>query len=176
MIIRTIAPVLVAGSLLIGGCTQPGQSAVERGKYLVTVMDCNGCHTPFKNGEPDMTRMLSGHPEEVKITAPPNLPADGLWAMAANQTNTAWAGPWGVSFTVNLTPDESTGIGSWSEDTFVKAIRTGRHMGVSREILPPMPWRMQARMTDTDLKAIYAYLKTVPPIRNRVPDPVEPEK
>ncbi|HSD27027.1 MAG TPA: hypothetical protein VLL75_06955 [Vicinamibacteria bacterium] len=87
---------------------------------------------------------------------------------------TAWAGPWGVSYAANLTPDENTGIGSWSEDTFVGALRTGRHMGVSRPILPPMPWEAFRNLTDEDLRSIYAYLKTVPPVRNRVPEPLPP--
>ena len=75
---------------------------------------------------------------------------------------------------MNLTPDENTGIGSWSEETFVKTLRTGRHMGVSRPILPPMPWEVYRNMTDDDLKAVYAYLRTVPAIHNRVPQPVPP--
>ena len=162
---------LLLTSLALSAC---GQSPAERGKYLVTVMDCNGCHTPLKNGEPDMTRMLSGHPQDIKITAPPKLPADNLWATAINQTNTAWSGPWGISFTPNLTPDKNTGLGIWTEEMFVNAIRKGKHMGTSREILPPMPWRMQANLTDTDLKAIYAYLRTVPAISNHVPDPIAP--
>jgi len=150
----------------------PVQSPVERGKYLVTVMDCNGCHTPFKNGEPDLARMLSGHPEDVKVTAGPTLPAG--WAVSINETNTAWSGPWGISFTANLTPDVNTGMGIWTEDIFLNAIRKGKHMSVSRDILPPMPWQMQANLTDEDLKAIFAYLRTVPAISNRVPEPIPP--
>ena len=148
------------------------QDPVARGKYLVTIMDCNGCHTPFKNGEPDMTRILSGHPENMKITAPAKLPPG--WGLAVNETNTAWSGLWGVSFTANLTSDPNTGIGTWTEEEFIRAIRDGKHMGTSREILPPMPWRMQANMTDEDLKAMFAYLRTVPPITNHVPDPMPP--
>ena len=94
--------------------------------------------------------------------------AVGTWDL------TAWSGPWGISYAINLTPDESTGIGSWSEDTFVKALRTGKHMGVSRPILPPMPWQDFRQMTDADLKSLYAYLRTVPPVTNRVPDPRPP--
>ena len=94
----------------------PAQSQVERGRYLVTVQDCNGCHTPFTaKGEPDMTRMLSGHPQNVQVAASPSLPLQGGWIVAINETNTAWAGPWGVSFTSNLTPNRATGIGAWNE-------------------------------------------------------------
>ena len=121
------------------------QSPVERGKYLVTIMDCHGCHTPFKNGQPDMTRMLSGHPQDMKISAGPPTPAG--WGMVVAETNTAWSGPWGVSFTTNLTPDKATGIGSWTEDMFVKVIRTGKHLGTGRPLMPPMPWRMMPGCT-----------------------------
>ena len=149
------------------------QSQVERGKYLVLIQDCNGCHTPFKNGEPDLTRMLMGHPATEKVT-PPALPAG--WDVAISSTNTAWMGPWGVSFTTNLTSDRATGIGNWTETMFVNAIRTGKHLGAGRAILPPMPWKMYSNATEDDLKAIFAYLKTVPAISNKVPDPLPPAR
>ena len=151
-------------------------SPVERGRYLVTIASCNDCHTPFKMGangpEPDMERMLSGHPESLKVTAAPKIP-DG-WGMVGAMTNTAWAGPWGVSFTANLTPDQNTGLGIWTEEMFIKTMRTGRHMGASREILPPMPWYNYGKMNDEDLKAVYAYLRSIPPVHNRVPEPLPP--
>ena len=112
--------------------------------------------------------MLSGHPESIKITKSPEL--DGPWMAAASNTMTAWSGPWGISFAANLTPDQNTGLGIWTEDMFVKALRTGRHMGVSREILPPMPWTAFRNMTDEDLKSIYAYLRSLKPVVNHVPD------
>jgi len=147
-------------------------SPVERGKYLVNAMGCNDCHTPAKMGpngpEPDMNRMLSGHPENMKVTSPAKLP-DGIMA-GVDPTFTAWYGPWGVSFTANLTPDQNTGLGIWTEEMFVKAIRTGKHMGESREILPPMPWQALRTASDEDLKSIYAYLRTITPIVNHVPD------
>jgi hypothetical protein len=73
---------------------------------------------------------------------------------------------------VNLTPDENTGLGIWTEEMFVRAMRTGRHMGASRPILPPMPWQSLAGLEDADLQAIYAYLRSLPPIKNRVPEAV----
>jgi hypothetical protein len=152
---------------------------IERGNYLVRTSGCNDCHTPLKMGpngpEPDMSRMLSGHPENVKITAPAPSPR-GEWenGMVGAATATAYSGPWGVSFTANLTPDRNTGLGIWTEEMFVQAIRTGRHYGVSRPILPPMPWSVYRNMTDDDLKAIYAYLRTIPPVINHVPDPLPP--
>ena len=89
-------------------------------------------------------------------------------------TNTAWAGPWGVSFTANLTPDNETGLGLWTVNDFKQTIRTGRHMGRGREVLPPMPIPVYNNFSDADLESIYAYLRTIPPIKNRVPDPVPP--
>jgi mono/diheme cytochrome c family protein len=155
----------------------PQMSQVERGSHLVKVGLCNDCHTPWKMGpngpEQDMDRMLSGHPEDVKVTRP-KLPAD--WPIATNPTFTAWTGPWGISYTANLTSDQLTGLGVWTEENFMRAMREGKHMGTSRPILPPMPWQWIGQHTDEDLKAIFAYLKTVTPITNHVPDPliVEP--
>ena len=148
-----------------------------RGQYLMSTSACMDCHTPWKLGdkgpEPDTTRLYSGHPEQLKMPPAPTLP-EGPWVMTAGATNTAWAGPWGVSFTANLTPDIETGLGRWSEADFIRTIRTGRHMGRGREVLPPMPIAVYNHFTDRDLKAIYAYLRTIPPIRNKVPDPVPP--
>jgi hypothetical protein len=145
---------------------------VERGQYLVSIMGCNDCHTPLKMGpkgpEPDMTRFLSGHPEQMGPL--PAAKPQGPWLWSGAGTNTAFAGPWGVSYTANLTPDQNTGLGIWTEEMFVKAIRTGRHMGTAREIMPPMPWPAFRNASDEDLKSIYAYLRTLKPITNHVPD------
>lgn len=174
--------------LAIIGCQQPKspeqtpppavekkQDPIKHGEYLVKATACHDCHTPMKMGpkgpEPDMTRMLSGHPESLVMPKPPEL-GQGPWLWAGAATNTAYAGPWGISYAINLTPDQNTGIGIWTEDMFVKAIRTGKHFGTSRPILPPMPWPSYSNMTDEDLKAIFAYLKSIPPISNKVPDAV----
>jgi hypothetical protein len=150
---------------------------VQRGKYLVSAMGCGGCHTPKTMGpagpRSDESRFLAGHPEGAALGPPPRLDP-GPWVAVSSWDTTAWAGPWGVSYSANLTPDENTGLGSWSEDTFVGSLRTGRHMGVSRPILPPMPWGAFRNLTDDDLRAIYAYLTTVPPVHNRVPEPLPP--
>ena len=151
------------------------QQRVERGKYLVMAIGCNDCHTPLKMGpkgpEPDMTRFLSGHPEQLQMPPAPKL-AEGPWLWSGAATNTAFAGPWGVSYAANLTPERLTGLGIWSEDTFVKAIRTGRHFGVARPILPPMPWQAFRNLSDDDLRSMYAFLRTIKPIKNQVPDAV----
>jgi len=184
--------VLIVLGTLAAGCNARDASAatserssvgpkaqVERGAYLVTIGGCNDCHTPWKMGangpEPDMARMLSGHPESYRITAPAAA-VNGEWQNAAvmSATSTAFSGPWGVSFTANLTPDRNTGIGIWTEDMFIKTIRTGRHWGVSRPILPPMPWFNYRQMSDEDLKAVFAYLRSIPPVVNHVPEPIPP--
>jgi mono/diheme cytochrome c family protein len=153
------------------------EEAVRRGKYLVTIGGCNDCHTPWKVGpagpEPDMTRMLSGHPEQLAMPPAPKLPP-GAWVSAVAGSMTAWSGPWGVSFTANLTPDPESGLGKWTEKDVIETIRTGRHLGRGRQILPPMPWFNYAEMTDDDLGAVFAYLKSIPPVRNRVPAPIPP--
>ncbi len=156
--------------------TAPDAAKIERGKYLVTIGGCNDCHTPLKMGpkgpEPDMSRMLSGHPEQFVITQP--AAGSPEWMVASAATGTAYSGPWGVSFTANLTPDQNTGLGIWTEEMFIKALRTGRHMGASREILPPMPWSNYGQMSDEDIMSVYAYLRSVPAVHNRVPDPLPP--
>jgi mono/diheme cytochrome c family protein len=153
------------------------EDKLARGKYLVTVAGCNDCHTPWKVGpagpEPDMSRMLSGHPESFVISAPAQMSGEP-WLMAAAPTNTAWSGPWGVSFTANLTPDAETGLGKWTQATFTQTIRTGRHMGRGRKILPPMPIQMYKNFTDEDLAAIFTYVQSIPPVKNRVPEPLPP--
>jgi Cytochrome c len=158
----------------------PQQTQIERGKHLVDTSGCHDCHTPKRLGprgpEPDMDRALSGHPENVKVSAPYAPAASSLWIAAATSDFTAWSGPWGVSFAANLTPDTNTGLrsGVWTEDLFIKAIRSGKHMGTSRDILPPMPWPAYGLMTDDELRAIWEYLGTIRPTLNHVPDPIPP--
>jgi len=152
------------------------RAMIARGEHLVLSSGCNDCHTPLKMGkngpEPDMTRMLSGHPEAMKLPPPPA--ATMPWLVAAAVTNTAWAGPWGVSFTANLTPDLETGLGGWSEAEFAQAIKSGRHRGRGRPVLPPMPIPAYRNFTDDELAAIFAYLGSVPALKNRVPEPLPP--
>lgn len=147
---------------------------VERGEYLVLASGCHDCHTPHLAGpeglEPDMSRALSGHPADQQLPAPPSL--SGPWMAAVTGTFTAWAGPWGVSYTQNITPDPETGIGNYTEEQFVMTIREGKKQGRGRALLPPMPWPAIRNFSDEDLRAIYAYLRTVKPIKNKVPDPV----
>jgi mono/diheme cytochrome c family protein len=159
--------------------SQPAQAPAERGKYVVTVGGCNDCHTPktmtAAGPVPDEKLLLSGHPAGEKLPAiPKGVIAPDQWGALTNNNLTAWAGPWGVSFTRNLTPDTATGLGSWTESMFIKTLRDGKHQGEGRPLLPPMPWQMYAQMTDDDLKAVFAYLRSIPAINNPVPEPIAP--
>ncbi len=126
---------------------------VARGDYLATTMGCKDCHTPgYFYGASDRTRELSG-------------------------SELGWSGPWGTSYPSNLTPDIQTGLGSWSDADIVRAIRTG--IRPDRTVLrPPMPWPNFAVLTDDDVNAIVAYLRTLKPIRHQelpaLPPSVEP--
>lgn len=176
---RSVKKPAVVGLILfsVGGSSavlaaSSNADAVSRGAYLVNSFGCADCHTSMKMGpkgpEPDQSRVLSGHPEQLKLSPPPK--ADESWAWFGSATNTAYAGPWGISYAANITSDKETGLGAWKEDDFVKAIKTGKHAGVGRPIMPPMPWLAMSHMTEDDLRAIFQYLQTVPPVRNCAPD------
>jgi hypothetical protein len=162
--------------------SKKGEDLVKRGGYLVLVGGCNDCHSP-KIMTPqgpvlDTTKLLSGHPAGSPL--PPldaNAGKPGHWYYAAPDL-TAWVGPWGISYTYNLTPDSTTGLGTWTADMFIKTMRTGKHMGLDngRPILPPMPWQEIGRMADDDLKAIFAYLQTLPAVKNTIQAPTPPNQ
>jgi len=147
-----------------------------RGKYLVDIMGCHDCHTPMKMGpkgpEWDLDRALSGHPESMPMPPGPALQMPWLGAMGA--TMTAWSGPWGTSFTKNLTPDKETGLGDWTVEEFIATMKTGKERGKGRPVLPPMPVQNLAQLTDEDIRAVFAYLQSLKPIKNRNPQPIEP--
>ena len=125
--------------------TKPTSEKLRRGEYLVTIMDCTGCHTPgVFFGKPDMQRPLAG--SEVGFLLP------GL----------------GTFFPPNLTPDKETGLGSWSEADIAKAVRQGIRPD-GRTLAPIMPYKNYGRLTDADASALAAYLKTLKPVVNRVP-------
>lgn len=147
---------------------------VARGEYLVNVIGCDHCHTPKKmtpqGPVPDLERRLMGYSSEDPFpTFDKNETAPGKWVLF-NGDGTAAAGPWGISYSGNLTPDES-GIGSWTFDHFRRSIKEGKYKGLenARPVMPPMPWEYYRNMTDEDLLAIFTYLKTIRPIKNVVP-------
>jgi mono/diheme cytochrome c family protein len=155
------------------------KAEIQRGEYLVNVGGCNDCHSPKiftpKGPLPDPNRLLSGYPSGTKLPEiPTGVIGPNQWGALTTNDGTAWVGPWGVSFSVNLTPDAETGLGGWTEEIFIKAIRTGKHVGAGRDILPPMPWYALAKLNDADLKAMFAYLRTLKPVKNAVPPPIPP--
>lgn len=157
----------------------PSTEQIKQGAYLVNAGGCNDCHSPkiftAKGPIPDTTRLLSGASQDSKVPAiPAGILGPDKWGGLCNNDMTIWAGPWGVSFAANITPDNLTGIGAWTEDAFIAAMRTGKHLGAGREILPPMPWFNLALLHDSDLKAMFAYLKSLKPIGNQVPEPIPP--
>jgi len=160
------------------GVAAEGDAVAEHGAYLVRIGGCNDCHTPLKMGPqgpaPDMDRLLAGHPAEMPLEPLPKLDPASPWNGAIFATATAFAGPWGVSVARNLTPDDETGLGLWSEEQFVRAMRTGQHQGVEggRPILPPMPWPAVAAMTDEDLHAVWSYLRSIPAVANAAPQSI----
>lgn len=195
---QMIAIGFAVGAVLLSQCGQetPGQtnssanaaqtqytggfeSQVKWGEHLVTVSACHDCHTPkiiTADGLMllDSSRLLSGHPADMPG---PDVDRAAMERKGLTVTDllTAWAGPWGVSYAANLTSDD-TGTGAWSEAQFMTAIRKGKFKGLegSRQLLPPMPWEVYRYMTDDELKAIFAYLKTTKPVRNVVPAPQPP--
>ena len=158
--------------------TQP--EMVQRGKFLVTVGGCDDCHTPKNFGpngpELDISRRLSGHPIGTPVP-PVDTSLIHQWAYMSHDLTMA-VGPWGITFSANLTPDNETGIGTWQPEMFVNAMKTGKHLGVAegRPILPPMPWQNLSNLSDEDLTAMFLFLKSLPPVKNKVPDPLPPNK
>lgn len=151
----------------------------EWGNHLVVICGCNDCHTPKlmspQGPVEDTSLLLSGHPAQGAV--PVLMPEQVGKGMAATYDLTAWHGPWGTSYAANLTPD-STGLGSWSEEQFMTCLKQGLFKGLpgSRPIMPPMPIADFKHMTDNEMKAVFAYLKTIKPIHNVVPDYQPPSK
>ena len=157
--------------------TVSNDSLVKRGYYLVTTMGCNDCHSPKiftdHGPAPDTNLLLSGYPAAMPVAFIDTIALKN-WVLF-NGMNTMAAGPWGVTFSANLTSD-STGIGSWTEEQFAKALRQGKSKGLegNRMLLPPMPWPNYIHLADADLKAMFAYLKSTKPVKNNVPAPIPP--
>ena len=131
---------------------------VERGEYLVELLGCGSCHTDGAlEGVPDFDRALAGSGIGIAFSNP-----------MGNQRP-------GIVFPPNLTPDEKTGLGSWSDQQIADALRLGAGRHTGRRIVI-MPWQGYNKMTDEDVTAIVAYLRTIKPVRHKVPDEVLPGK
>ena len=168
--------VIVLGAVAVAqmatGSSGSSLAETAEGERLVHNMDCDVCHTPkvmtAAGPRPDTSRRLSGHPLDDEVPPfPAGVLGEGGWGGLFNHHLTAWAGPWGVSYGSNLTPDEETGIGAWSEETFIESMRTGTHIGELRPFLPPMP--TYDRLTDGELRAIFNFLRSIEPVSNEVP-------
>ena len=164
---------------------QPDESSIKildsvsRGRYLVTIMGCNDCHTPKimtpKGPALDEKRLLSGYDNSRPFAGYDKATATSGAFAVMNGENTAYAGPWGISYASNLTSDAS-GIGNWSIDHFKLAMKSGKYKGLesSRDLLPPMPWQNYTNISDEDIECIFAFLKSTTPVENIVPAPVPP--
>ncbi|HEY6572924.1 MAG TPA: cytochrome c [Candidatus Eisenbacteria bacterium] len=155
---RAAAAAAIVAAMAAIGCAKPPattkaemtpEEKIARGRQISYTSACHDCHTPGGlYGAPDTTRMLSG-------------------------SELGWEGPWGVSFPRNLTPDMETGIGSWSEQDIVTAIRTGIRPDKS-PLMPPMPWPMYSHLSDEDAFALAAFLKSIPAVSHKAPDHIMP--
>ncbi len=177
------APPFRLGPVVAGTAPPPSAytaAQIERGRHLVEFGSCHDCHTPMAFSPelgmpvPDMSRSLSGHPEGAPDPAGTLGPHD---AGVIGPTSTSFKLPFGTVYAMNLTPDVDTGTGTWTERMFLDIFRTGRHLGGGgRPILPPMPWLNVNTLSDEEIVAIFAYLRSLPPIRNHVPSPEVPEE
>jgi mono/diheme cytochrome c family protein len=142
-------------ALMLGiplAASNAAETEVQRGKYLTSILPCTDCHTPGTFlGKPDMSRYLGG--SEVGFEIP------GL----------------GVFYGPNLTPDDETGLGKWTKEQIATAITAGVRPD-GRILAPPMPVPSFKHLTHADALAIAAYLKTLPPIKNKVPGPFGPSE
>lgn len=190
MTMKKITQILSASAVVITiaviGCTNAQSkptanksvskdSLIKRGNYLVSTIGCDDCHSPKKMGpqgpEIDFDRRLSGHPADAKLgKVDTSVMKNGFVLFGMDLTSAV--GPWGVSYSANLTSD-ATGIGNWTEEQFFRAIRKGLAKGIegNRPLLPPMPWFVYKNLSDDDLRAIFVYLQSIKPVKNVVPQP-----
>src|SRR5215510_9069953 len=142
---RLLALTMLTAAILAAAAAARAESPVERGKYLVSIMDCTGCHsTGALAGQPDPTHFLAG--SDIGFQIP------GL----------------GIFYPPNLTSDRKTGLGEWTEQDIVTLLRTGVRPD-GRELAPAMPWRSYSNLSDADMQAVAAYLKSLAPVSHAVP-------
>lgn len=182
-----IAVILMTVAVFSFGCNKQGSKSASEpagdqlalGQALVEEWKCSYCHTPEIAGPegvlmPDPERLLSGHPADEEIPEIPEMimTSPEYMEFLDNLDTTVWATDNRIVFTANLTPDDETGIGTWTEEMFIATIRSGRHQGVGKRLKYPMPWQELAELDDAELAAIYAYLMSVKPVSNKVPESI----
>lgn len=152
---------------------------IARGEELVRLGGCGDCHTPMlfdpKLGMPvpQAHLALSGHPEGApKPSAKPGATDQAV----IGPTFTSFTAPFGTVYAANLTPDSDTGLGDWTLEDFIASMRQGRHQGNGRILLPPMPWQNLSQQPRANLEAMFAYLQSIKPIKNKVPQPEVPQE
>ena len=150
--------ILDAPSPIPGTYSPAHRDLVARGEYLVELLGCGACHTDGAlTGDPDFDRPLAGSATGIAFTDP----------MGEKHP--------GVIYPANITPDDKTGVGAWTDQQIANAIRAGIGRHGNRRIAW-MPWRGYAKISDDDVDAIVSYLRTIKPVRHQVPDEVAPGK
>lgn len=154
--------------------------SIKRGEYLVKTIGCHDCHSPkamTERGPQEIAELaLSGFQAGDSLPAMNTEALNSGW-MLMNGQLTAFVGPWGVSYSANITSDD-TGIGTWTLEKFKIAMKEGKLKGDKngRQILPPMPWENFAKLSEEDLESMFKYLQSTKPVKNSVPPPVPPTK
>ena len=143
-------PAASVAALCIGISAAYAETPVERGEYLAHIMDCGGCHnigsfTP----QPNLETPLAG--SDIGFEVPGQ----------------------GVVYPPNLTPDEETGLGKWSDEEIIAAFTTGMRPD-GRQLAPMMPWMSYAHINSEDASALAAYLRSLKPVKHKVPGPFGP--
>lgn len=151
-----LASLAGACSTSTGAPEQAAPDPVERGEYLVRLLGCGRCHTEgYLLGMAASGPYLAGSRIGIAYSGADDEPNPGL------------------VFASNLTPDRATGLGAWSERDIVRALTTG--VGTDgHQRLPVMPWPNYRALSDADLSAIAVYLKSLAPVRHRIPDTTAP--
>ena len=141
--------IVAAASLAALAIAAPAsaETLVERGQYLAHIMDCGGCHhTGAFTPQPNLETPLAG--SDIGFEMP------GM----------------GVFYPPNLTPDKESGLGKWSDAEIITAFTTGMRPD-GRQLAPMMPWMSYAHINSDDATALVAYLRSLPPVKHKVPGP-----
>lgn len=126
------------------------ENPLKRGKYVVETIGCGYCHSPIRKDGSIV--------EDLKYAGGQH------WDLY----------PFGNYVSYNLTSDKETGLGGWTDEQIVKFLTTGTRRDGSRMVPFPMPWTAYAALKDADLKAIILYLRSLPPVYNKIPLPEKP--